>query len=1598
MSDAGAAALLRHLQEHVDPARVGLARDFTRLLLRRATDLALDTIDPASLASEIAETFRFVADRRPGELAIRTTIPQVWLNGPSLPGTVVEVCTEDRPFLLTTITEELHRLGHHVVRTLHPVLGVERDRSGALTAVSPARGTPSREALIHVELDERLTADQQREVREALRRVLHDAIDATTDFPRMRERVERLATELRGQAARGVLADEAGEVAAFLDWLLDDNFLLLGSREYEIVHGDDGAEGVRVVAGSGLGILADDDASRYARTVPLTETDERFHERHVSDRILTVARSHRTSTVRERARMLNIWVQRVDDSGRRVGQFRALGLFARRAHSVPSASIPVLRRKLAQIIEAEGIPENSHDERALTALFQAIPKDELFELTADELHDTLLGLLRAEERHEITVRRRVDPAIGEVSMIIGVPRDRYDARFREQVERLLIDRYGGSGVEVHLSLGERPQAVARFSVRTPQRDIPDVPLRELEAEIRSLARSWLDELRDVLIARDGEPEGRRLLREYGRRLPATYQEHNAPDPVAADDIAALDRLVHSGEDLDVRLHGDPLAGSRLTRLKAIKRGHGIELSRILPILESLGLTVTEELPFRLTGDGIELHIHDYGVRHVGASVDDDADGSRLASAVLAAWGGRLEVDSLNRLVVRAGIAWEDLAVLRAYRRYRRQVGTVYTADYINDALVEHPAVSRALVAYFDARFDPDRLASPDDVDAARDRVVAALEQVQRLDHDRILRAFLALVDATLRTNRYRHGVSGRLALKFDSGAVPQAPKPVPHCEIFVYAPSVEGIHLRGGPVARGGVRWSDRRDDVRTEVLGLMRAQVLKNAVIVPTGAKGGFVLKRPPADRQALAAEVERQYRTFIRALLDVTDNVVGDEVVAPDRVRRRDGDDAYLVVAADRGTATFSDIANAVADEYGFWLGDAFASGGSRGYDHKRLGITARGVWVAIRRHFHELGIDVEHEQITVAGIGDMSGDVFGNGMLQSSPIRLIAAFDHRDIFLDPDPDPQRAFTERQRLFGDPRLSWQDYDRDAISVGGGVWSRDEKWIPLSPRLQELLRVDAGRLPPPAVVRAILEAPVDLLFAGGIGTFVKASHESNSDIGDRANDEIRVDARRLRARVVAEGANLAVTQPARIEYARRGGRLNTDFIDNSAGVDLSDHEVNLKILLRLVPAGGDITSADRDAVLEAVVEEVVAACLRDVELQTWLLSYEAAVSPSRIEAYEALIVHLETTGTLDRDVEALPTTEAMEERRAAGAGLTRPELAVILAATKRDLSAELVGSQLPDQPALNEVLAGYFPPLLAERFGGLLDRHRLRRELVATVMSNEVVNRMGMTFVHRLARELGAEHATVVAACWTARKIADAERYWDALEDVDRRIDPMLAIELKAGVDAMLETLTREYVRSAELTEVAAVIARDRPAFEALEATVTRAWERRSDPPDVARFVDRGLQADTARWLLAVNDLDIAPDVAGVARALGEPPADVAAVFLALREELGLDRLRRLLDRAVPRDRWGRWHVRGLRDDLRGLHRTAAHRALREHRGGPAYDAVRAFITDRQDAVARSARLIDQAVAEEGSVRLDAVAVAVRALREALQFPYRPA
>jgi glutamate dehydrogenase len=1548
----------------------GALRAFADAYLRRLADDGAG-IPQADLEAEVRSAFEFASARGRAPIGVRALNPTREEHGYEPLGSVVETNTEDWPFLVDSVTAELRGRGLEIVRVLHPIIGTERDEQGRLLAVTSARGAPHRESVMHFDLGRRLDDDELAELEAALRAVLEAVRAAVRDFEAMRVRAATIAEQARDTAGARYAEDEVDEVVAFLDWLRDGAFVFLGAREYEFGDGQ-----VGVVKGSGLGILADEQLSGYSAPVPLERLPEAIRERALGGDLLLVSKTNARSPVHRRERMDYVGVRRVSPDGEIVGESRLLGLFTTKAYAQPSSETPLLHRKLAQALEGEDLIEGSHDFKAAVALFDSFPKDELFAAPGDDLRRAVVALagLGSDTRARLLGRREPDGR--SASLILALAPGRYDEALVERVQALFRQRFDTASVAAHRVLDEDRRVRVHFTVHRPD-GLPDVSIRELEAAVSELARTWDDELEELLVGRHGAARGRALAQGWAQRFPEHYKGYTSP-AMAAQDVLALDRM---GDTFVVGLQPLPAGGP--TRVALYKRGGKIELSQVMPLLEDLGLRVIEEISTQLLGED-ETWVQEFRVLGPGQRpLDVEAVGERVAEAIAALYRGEAESDSLNRLVIDAGLTGAQVGILRAYRRYRQRVGSRFTEGYQNDVLAANPEITAKLLRYFELRFDPALDRDAEAEGALREEILADLEAVPSLDHDRILRNQLGVIDATLRTSAYKSHppVAGAIAFKLRSPDVPAIPMPAPEFEIYVYGSEVEGIHLRGGVIARGGIRYSDRMD-YRTEVYGLMRAQVTKNAVIVPAGAKGGFIVKAGDRD-------IERHYVTYIRALLDVTDNLVDGEVVHPEGVRVLDEEDTYLVVAADKGTATFSDTANRVAREYGFWLDDAFASGGSSGYDHKALGITARGAWESVKRHFRELDMDPETDVFSAVGIGDMSGDVFGNGMLLSDKIRLLAAYDHRHVFIDPDPDPAASFAERRRLFEAPRSSWDDYDREVISEGGGVWSRSAKSIALSPQAREALGTEAERLPPNEVIRAILRAQVDLLWNGGIGTVVKASWQSDAAAHDRSSDAIRVDASDLRCRVVAEGGNLGFTRLGRVEYAQRGGRINSDFIDNSAGVDCSDHEVNLKILLGLAERRGELDRSARDELLRDVTEDVVAHVLYDSFLAAQILGQEVERSASRMFAYEDLMGLLEETGRLERAAEDLPSPDEITERRRSGRGMERPELAILLAYAKSWIARSLERSELVEDPWLERDLRSYFPAAVVERFGELLPEHPLKRQLICMTNANLVVNALGPTLVSQIVAERGAEPAVVVRAFRIAREVTGAHALWDEIERLEGAGRTAQA-ELMGGIDALVEATARWYVAWEPEGAIAEAVSAGREGFERLAAIVHELGtdERRARRDEiVGRLREQGVPEHLARAHAERPELVHAPDMVVVARATGRSVEDVARVFFAIGAELRLDWMERELERVRSATRMQRWALQAAREDAFEARRELAECVLNESPGAPPEEAVARFL-EEHSAQARRLEGFLRALAREGDPDLAGLTLAVRQLR----------
>ncbi|MEA2755515.1 MAG: glutamate dehydrogenase, partial [Aliidongia sp.] len=1232
---------------------------------------------PADLLAAAAALWRFIGERRPGRAKLCVLSAQESANAWTGGRTIVQICNDDMPFLVDSVTAALKRLDLIVHLVIHPVLTLERDAEGRLLGLGRDRPGVVRESVMQIELAGPAGTERRAAIADELETVLADVRAAVVDWSSMRKRVAQIAGEL-GDPTVPVSAAEASEVSEFLHWLAENNFTFLGYREYQF-----GGSGLTVVPEVGRGLLRDDNYLVFDGIRNFTTLSPDVQAFLRSPQLVMISKSNRKSTVHRPVPLDTIGIKTFDADGKVVGQKLIVGLFTSVSYGHPPHQIPMLRHKVLSCIEHSGFESTSHDGKALQHILDNYPRDELFQIDERELFQTSLGILHLQDRQRIALFARKDPFERFISALVYVPRDRYNADVRLRMGIVLERAFGGTIASQSTQLDDAVLARIHFIVATTPGQIPDIEIAAVEQMLVEAGRVWADRLGEALTTAKGEEAGIDLLHRFADALPNGYIERFSAEMAVAD----IERIlaIESGLPIALTLYRDAETGNGDLRLKTFHAGTPIALSDVLPMLENLGLKVINEMPFevRPRGIGQAMWIQEFEMVARGGPIDLAAVTPLFETAFPAVWSGALENDGFNRLILGAGLSARETIVLRTYCKLLRQAGSSFSQAYMEDTAGAHPAIARLLIRLFATQFDPAHSADDRDDDAARivQEIATALDAVTNLDEDRILRSFLLLIRQSLRTNFYQTTPSGEpkpyLSIKLASQEIDLLPLPRPLVEIYVYSPRTEGCHLRGGKVARGGIRWSDRKEDFRTEILGLMKAQMVKNSVIVPVGSKGGFVVKRPPAgDREALNAEVVACYRILMSGLLDITDTIQGTTIVPPRNVVRRDGDDPYLVVAADKGTATFSDIANGVAIEYGFWLGDAFASGGSIGYDHKVMGITARGAWEAVKRHFRELGTDIQSTDFTCVGVGDMAGDVFGNGMLLSPHTRLIGAFNHQHIFLDPDPDTATSWAERKRLFDLPRSNWKDYDPSLLSKGGAIYERQAKSIALSPEAQARLGITEVRLTPAQLIQRLLHQPVDLLWFGGIGTYVKASTESQAEAGDRTNDALRIDAGDLKAKVVGEGANLAMTQRARIQYALKGGRLNTDAIDNSAGVDTSDHEVNIKIGIAGIIAAGKLSPAERAGFLASMTEEVGRLVLEDNYLQTEALSVAEAEAGAILDQHVRLMRSLERAGKLDRAIEFLPDDEALAQRAALKRGLTRPELAILLAYAKNALYA----------------------------------------------------------------------------------------------------------------------------------------------------------------------------------------------------------------------------------------------------------------------------------------------------------------------------------
>lgn len=1584
-------------------------RDFYRLVV---TEELLE-VAPAELAGA-ALTTRDRARSLTEGVTVGAFTPAVERDGWASGHSVIQVVGEDAPFLVDSLLEELERTGQVVHFLAHPQLLVRRDSSGELVEVAGVTtGRPDarepedarRESWVHVEIDRKSDPRALEKVADGVRRVLADVHATVADSERMRAEAERLRADL---VADGVSAKPTLDL---LEWLISGQFVFVGAARFRVGAPSDtsgpttGEGAAEFVVGSAAGIL--NDAGRRELAGAQRPAGE---PRESGGFVFT--KSEIVSPVHRRVRLDHVAVTRVEADGA-VVEHVFLGLFTAQAYAWSVTTLPFVAEKVRRVIEAAGYVPGSHLENDLVAVLESYPRDELFHDSVERLTEVATEVVHLSERRRTRLFLRVDPARRYVTGLVYLPRDRYNTQVRLRIQEILRAALGGDSIEYRTRASESSLA----QVYTIVHDVDaaallNLDVAELERRIIQTTRSWDETFMEHAAQQFGDEHAVAVLERFGAGMTAEYRAAVTPRSAVAD-IAVIEDL-EAGATVRPLVYHLPGAPADERRMKVYSRSR-ISLSDLLPVLADLGLRVTDERPHLVrSSDGETFHVYDIGL--TAPATWSWADGEKSSveefeAAFTAVWNGEIESDGLNALVLQADMSGRQVVILRALCAYLRQAGTTFSRSYVQNALLDNKGVATRLVRLFETRFDPDlfpggaadaqRVARAAEIEA---EIESMLADVASLDEDTIVRRLLSIVRATVRTNFYARERGASVALKLHPAEVQGIPAPVPAVEVWVHGPRVEGTHLRFGAVARGGLRWSDRREDFRTEVLGLVKAQMVKNALIVPTGSKGGFVAKRlpDPSDREAWMAEGVEAYKEFIAGLLDVTDNRVGDEVVAPDRVLRYDGDDPYLVVAADKGTARFSDIANGVAESYGFWLGDAFASGGSAGYDHKGMGITARGAWVSVQRHFRELGVDVQAEEFTAVGVGDMSGDVFGNGMLLSEHTRLVAAFDHRHIFVDPTPDAARSFAERRRLFELPRSSWEDFDRDVISAGGGVFPRTAKSIEVTEQMAEALGL-AGpqRMAPADLVSAILRAPVDLLWNGGIGTYVKASSESHADVGDRANDAVRIDGADLRVKVVGEGGNLGFSQLGRIEAATAGVRINTDAIDNAAGVNTSDHEVNIKILLRAVEESGDLTRKQRNELLASMTDEIAEAVLQDNYEQNVLLRDTMLEGATTLGAEARYMRALEATGELDRALEFLPGDAEIEARYAAERGLELPEACVLAAYAKLDLKRRLTESDLPDEPYMDTFVTAYFPAKLTERYGDRMAGHPLRREIAVNVLANAMINCGGLTFVHRAAEETEASADRIAAAYVVAAEVFNRVGFHAQVAALDNRIDPQvqgqLDLEFRRVVDRSVRWLLTYRPRGApigvEIERFGEAVAHVRArvgewlldAQAEQHAAARSMWEERGVPADLAQ--------DVAGLMFTFSALDIVE----IAHATDAPIDEVAAVYFAAMSQVRVGELLVRVGALERDDRWDALARQALRDDLYDVANSITQVVLTTTPAGDGVERVDGWAQSHGEVLGKLDEML-RTMDELPDVGFAPVSVAVRRLRSVVRAATVPA
>ena len=1465
--------------------------------------------------------------------------------------TVVDIVSDDLAFLVDSVAADINKNNLLIGILVHPNVYTSYDEKGMLSDIQAnEKDGYHRQAHIHVQINETLSKEAEKNLRDSLYNVLDDVFHANQDWPAMLVKLEEASAELRASKTGHPVA-EIEEQCAFLEYLHNNNFTLLGYREYQFIEGKDGVTS-KTIPNSSFGLLHKDVSKVY-----ISELEEglprNLQELRRNLPPVSISKTNRLATVHRRVPMDCIAVKVYDDKGVVIGEKLFIGLFTSVTYSRSVSDVPYLREKVEDTIRESGYIEGTHDCKALRHILEKYPRDELFQIETKQLLKICQNIIRLQERQRIALFMRKDPFGRYISFLVYIPRDRFGTQIRMDICDVLEEETDGACANFYTTLDDSVFARVMFVINVSQKNKKKIDPKKIEDKLRELGQTWGERIATVLSdVHEDDTLVTDLTVRYADAFPYSYTTaYSARQSVS--DIGHIDQA-YMDDRIILDLHRPQGMEDNQVRLKMFQLGSPVTLSDVLPILEDMGLRAVSELPFKINpkGESQSLWIHDFlletedGDKHINVETAKD----NFEKAFAKIWYNDVDNDTLNRLVLSAGANWHEITILRAYVRYIRQLRVQYSRSYIEKALTENPKISRFLIKLFKAYHDPeDQDNAAKKVKSCHSAIKAALKDVHSSDHDRILRSIMLLVDVTLRTNYYQCQADGSakpyLSLKIDSGKIDFMPKPRPLREIFVYSPKLEAIHLRGDMIARGGLRWSDRHEDYRTEVLGLMKAQMVKNAVIVPMGSKGGFVVKTPTHSRDEFMKEGIECYKTFIRGLLDITDNQKGKKILPPENVVRRDGDDPYLVVAADKGTATFSDIANGLSQEYSFWLDDAFASGGSAGYDHKKMGITARGAWESVKYHFRLLNHDTQTEAFDVAGVGDMGGDVFGNGMLLSEKIRLVGAFNHLHIFCDPDPDMAKSFKERKRLF-EKVAGWDQYNEKTLSKGGRIYKRSDKMLDLTPEIMARFDLTKKQVTPVELMRAILKMRTDLMWFGGIGTYIKAAKESDADAGDKSNDALRVNASEVRCKVMGEGANLGITQFGRVELGKRGIAINTDFIDNSGGVDSSDHEVNIKILMSDVmgQAAHKMDLPARNKLLVKMTDEVGDHVLRHNYQQAQAISLMEMQSRENLKLHDAFITDMEREQGLSREIEALPNAESIERRLSASKGLTRPELCVLFSYAKISLTKELLASDIPDNPKMNYWILDYFPEILGKKFETEILRHRLKREIVATMMANSLINRMGPTFLKSRMNKTGASVSEIVQAYLIVRDAFGLRDLWDKIEGLDGKVPAQ--VQLKAmreiarlaehGITWFLTRLGREMDIEADSKGFSDGI---KELTKNLNKLVTKNLKTSIDQRE-AGFVQDGIPKSLAYKIALMPVLSSACDIIRISSEQDTDLKNTARTYFELGHRFNLDWLRQKARYLPSDDYWQGEATNGLIDQLFGTQAGMTVRILRDMNG----------------------------------------------------------